>query len=66
MNAEMGYKSDEIIAMRDNNFAIHSPSDENGNDRRTSLDEAHTCHQLMSMRGTRRFLSSSKYLLSSS
>ena len=51
MNAEMGYKSDEIIAMRDNNFAIRSPSDENGNDRRTSLDEAHICHQLESEEG---------------
>ena len=65
MSAEMGYTSNEIIAMKVNNFAIYSPSDENGNDRRTSLDEAHTCHQLESMRGTRRFLSS-KYLLSSS
>ena len=50
MNVEMGYTSDEIIAMRVNNFAIYSPSDENGNDRRTSLDEAHISHQLESMR----------------
>ena len=58
MNAEMGYKSDAINAMRDNNFAMDSPSDENGDDRRASLDEAHFSHQLKSMRGTRRFLSS--------
>ena len=65
MNVEMGYTSDEIIATRDNTFAIDSPSDESGDDRRASLDEAHFSHQLESMRGTRRFLSS-KYLLSSS
>ena len=54
-----------LNAMRDSIFAVDSPSDENGDDRRASLDEAHFSHQLESMRGTRRFLSCSKYLLSS-
>ena len=65
MNAEMGDTKDAIIAMRDNTFAIDSPSDDNGNDRRTSLDEATVSHQVITRGGTPRF-SSSKYLLSSS
>ena len=39
-----------LNAMRDNIFAVDSPSDENGDDRRASLDEAHFSHQLESMR----------------
>ena len=53
-----------LQVMRDNIFAIVSISDQSGDDRRTSLDEATAIHQV-TIGGTQRF-SSSKYLISSS
>ena len=59
MNAEMGDTGDAIS--EDETVSI---SDDNDDDRRTSLDEATAIHQV-TIGGTQRS-SSSKYLLSSS
>ena len=64
MDAEMEDTKDAINVMRDNSFAVDSRSNESGDDRRTSLDEATAIHQV-TIGGTQR-PSSSKYLLSSS